>query len=268
VSGEDFVSGTSGQVFGVRRTSSAVSLDALLDAVALVRREPWRLRRAARAWPARRVLALAVERDDAPNLLSAARRELESSHHHVRFASKTVAGRGKFENLNALVEANLVGGYDWLVLIDDDVALPHGFLDAFLFLAERFDLSLAQPAHRRRSHAAWDVTRRRAASVVRLSNFVEIGPVVAMRASTFDVMLPFPRLRIGWGLDLHWSQLARERGWRLGIVDATPVRHGLRRIASAYDRSAAFAEAREFLADRPYVTALEAQQTLATYRSW
>ena len=45
---------------------------------------------------------------------------------------------------------------DWLLLVDDDVALPRGFLDRLLFLAERFDLDLAQPAHRHRSHAAWE----------------------------------------------------------------------------------------------------------------
>ena len=37
------------------------------------------------------------------------------------------------------------------------------------------------------------------------------------------------------------------------MVDATPVLHGLRRTASAYDREAAIAEAREFLAERPYL---------------
>ena len=33
-------------------------------------------------------------------------------------------------------------------MVDDDVVLPRGFLDRFLFLAERFGLQLAQPAHR------------------------------------------------------------------------------------------------------------------------
>ena len=40
-------------------------------------------------------------------------------------------------------------------MIDDDVELPRGFLDRFLFLCERFSLTLAQPAHRLHSHAAW-----------------------------------------------------------------------------------------------------------------
>jgi hypothetical protein len=265
---EDFLSGTSGLVFGKRATTKALAADALAGARALLAGWPWRLRRAAAAVPKRRVLALAVEREDEPNLLAQAREELLRAKHAVTFASRSVGERGKFENLNALLAEHPAQGHDWLLVLDDDVALPRGFLDTFLFLVERFELQLAQPAHRARSHAAWQVTRRQAGSLVRETNYVEIGPLVAFHASTFEVLLPFPELRAGWGLDAHWSALARERGWPIGIVDATPIRHGLRQIAAAYDRAEAIAEGRRFLAERPYVTATEAQQTLATHRRW
>jgi hypothetical protein len=265
---DDFLSGTSGQVFGLRPTGRAIAADAFCDAVMLARLQPWRLRRAARASPRRRVLALGIERTDMPNLLAAARRELERSHHDVRFVSTAAGDRGKFENLNRLLEANPAGGHDWLVVVDDDVELPTEFLDAFIFLAERFGLAMAQPAHRRRSHAAFTVTRRRATSVARETAFVEIGPVFAFQAVTFDVLLPFPALRIGWGLDAHWSAVAQRQGWRIGVIDATPVRHGLRRIASAYDPQRAIVEAREFLAGRPYTRASDANRTLTAHRSW
>jgi hypothetical protein len=229
---------------------------------------PWRLRRAAARWPARRVLVLAVERDDAPNLLAAARREIEASHHQVQFVSRTVGGLGKFENLDALLSEHPAGGHDWLLLLDDDVALPPRFLDAFVFLAERFGLRMAAPAHRQRSHAAWAVTRRRAASVVRETGFVEIGPVVGLHASTFETLLPFPPLRFGWGLDLHWSAVARRRGWRVGVIDAAPIRHGLRVVAASYGHAEAIAEAREFLAGRAFTSAPEANQSLVVHRSW
>ncbi len=265
---EDFLSGTSGQVFGPRATTKALARDAFADATAVATLRPWRLRRAARRWPRRRVLALAIERTDVPNLLAAARRELEASHHDVEFVSTPAADRGKFENLNTLLSEHPPALFDWILAVDDDVALPRGFLDDFLFLAERFELRVAQPAHRSRSHAAWQVTRRRVGSAVRETAFVETGPVVAFHAVTFDTLLPFPPLRAGWGLDLHWSAVAREHGWKIGIVDATPIRHGLRRIAASYDRAAAVAEARQFLADRPYTTARAAQRTLVTHRRW
>ncbi len=219
-------------------------------------------------WPRRRLLAFGVERTDRQNVLSAARLELQRSRHHVDFASIAVEGRGKFENLNALLAAHPAAGHDWLIAIDDDVVLPPGFLDSFVFLAERFGLALAQPAHRRHSHAAFPVTRRQPGTVVRETAFVEIGPVVAFQAATFDTLLPFPPLRIGWGLDAHWSAIARQHGWRIGVVDATPIRHGLRPIAGAYNREDALAEARAFLAERPYTRADEAGKTLAAHRSW
>jgi GT2 family glycosyltransferase len=268
VGADDFLSGESGEVSGIRATISAVAGDALADALALARAEPWRLRAAARSLPRRRVLVLAIERTDAENLLADARRELARSHHEVTVVSKGVDGAGKFENLNALLREHPPGGYDWLLVIDDDVALPRGFLDVFLFLAERFDLALAQPAHRRRSHAAWRVTRRRPGRVAHETRFVEIGPVTAFHARTFQELLPFPELRFGWGLELHWSALAQARGWREGVIDAVPIAHVLRRVASAYAFQDARDEARRFLSGRDYTPAGAAQQVVAEHRRW
>jgi hypothetical protein len=266
----DWASGESGIVGGIRLGVRTRVEDALLDARRWAALEPPRLARAARPAPARRlrVLAIGVEREDRANLMDAARAELRRSRHDVEVATSGVGGRGKFENLNALLAAHPLDDRDWLLVLDDDVALPRGFLDRFLFLAERFELKLAQPAHRRRSHAAWRVTRRRSGSVVRETRFVEIGPVCAFHRDTFATLLPYPRLQAGWGLDSHWAALAREQGWRIGVVDATPIRHVMRPIADSYRRADAMAEAQAFLAERRYVTAAEAQRTLATHARW
>jgi len=265
----DWASGESGIVGGIRRGVRTRVEDALLDARRWATLQPPRLARAARhAPPRRRVLAIGIERDDRPTLMAQARAELRRSRHDVALATSGIGGRGKFENLNALLEAHPLAGRDWLLVLDDDVALPRGFLDQFLFLAERFELKLAQPAHRRRSHAAWRVTRRRGGSVVRETQFVEIGPVCAFHRDTFTTLLPYPQLTAGWGLDSHWAALAREHGWKIGVVDATPIQHVMRPIADSYRRADAMAEAQAFLAGRPYVTAAEAQRTLATHARW
>jgi hypothetical protein len=39
---------------------------------------------------------------------------------------------------------------------------------------------------------------------------------------------------MGWGLDVRWSALARE-GFRLGLVDATPIVH-IGQVGTAYSR--------------------------------
>jgi GT2 family glycosyltransferase len=269
---DDFLSGHSGTVGGADAIVRSVH-DAAVDAWDLASTRRLRLGLAARhAPPLRSVLAIGVVRAEHATLAAGVRAELERSRHALELRTCPPGELGKFENLNRLL-AERVGGtpiqeHDWLLVVDDDIELPRGFLDRLLFLCERFDLQLAQPAHRSRSHGAWPVTRRRSGSVVRETPFVEIGPVTAFARATFDTLLPFPQLRMGWGLDAHWAALARERGWRCGVVDAVAIAHRAAPAASAYSHTAAVSEAREFLAQRPYLKASESQRTLMTYRHW
>jgi hypothetical protein len=213
------------------------------------------------------VLVLGVARPEHAREVARLRRELGRSRHEVELhLAPPPAGKGKWANLNALLAEHPAEGHDWLLLVDDDVRLPRGFLDAFLLCAERFGLRLAQPAHAFASHAAWEVTRRRPGLLARTGRFVEIGPVTALHREAFAALLPFPDLEMGWGLDAHWSALAAERGLPVGIVDATPVRH-LRPVAGAYPRDAAMAEAEAFLDGRAYVTREQAGETLTEHRT-
>jgi GT2 family glycosyltransferase len=267
---DDFLSGASGTVGGIDAIRREL-LDEAMDAWDLAGGRRLRLDRAARRGPPRRrVLVLGVERPEHHALAQRISDELLRSRHDVELRVGPPGELGKFENLNRLLAAGRspIPEHDWLLVIDDDVELPHGFLDRLLFLCERFSLDLAQPAHRLNSHAAWQVTRRHPGSLVRETAFVEIGPVTAFARSTFSTLLPFPSLRMGWGLDLHWAALAREHGWRCGVIDALPIGHTVAPAADAYSREAAVTEARTFLAERPYLRASEAQHTLATHRRW
>jgi GT2 family glycosyltransferase len=265
---EDFLSGTSGTVGGLDGTRRE-AVDAAVNAWEISSGRRLRLALAARHDPPlRRVLVLGVERPERRALAAAIGEELLRSRHDVELHTSDANGRGKFENLNRLLALHPADGHDWLLVIDDDVELPRGFLDRFLFLCERFSLALAQPAHRLHSHAAWPVTRRRVGSAVRETSFVEIGPVTAFASRTFPVLLPFPQLRMGWGLDVHWAALAREHGWRCGVLDAVSIRHRAAPAGAAYERDAAVAEARAFLNGRPYLSASEAARTVTTHRGW
>ena len=259
----DFLSGVSGHVAG-RRGALRRAADALLDLRTLALRR--RIRRAAATEPPRRrVLAIGIERTDVPNRMRATRAELERSRHEVTIDVRPVGSGGKFDNLNAILAAHDLGAFDWLLVVDDDVDLPPAFLDVLVHCAERGQLKLAQPAHRLHSHAAWALLRRTTAAW-RETTFVEIGPVTLFHRDTFGVLLPFPaQLRMGWGLDAHWGAVARENGWRIGVVDAAPVGHTLRPAASDYPRADAIAEAQAFLADRPYVRRDEVR-TVQTHR--
>jgi hypothetical protein len=274
-----FLSGDAGDVTSPRRRLKRTLGElafSLADVAAGTRRSASRL---AASQPPRRLLVLSVYRPR-PLLVDAVD-ALRSGHHptHLAFgaveepdpllAEWTVAqglGGGKFENLNRLLD--LTAGYDpdWTLVIDDDVRLPARFLDRFVAVAEAFELQLAQPAQTLRSHSAWKVARRRPASLARETRFVEIGPVTGFRREVAAELLPFPELRFGWGLDLHWAALAEERGWRLGVVDALPVRHETVPVAAGYARDEAIAEASRFLTDRPYLPAARAGEVLSVHR--
>ncbi len=266
---DDFLSGQSGTVGGADAIVRGAR-DAAVDAWELASARRLRLGLAARhAPPLRSVLAIGVVRDQHTDLAANVRTELERSRHALELHTYPPGELGKFENLNRLLAEHSPSEHDWLLVVDDDIELPHGFVDRLLFLCERFDLQLAQPAHRSRSHGAWPVTKRVPGSVVRETRFVEIGPVTAFARVTFDTLLPFPMpLRMGWGLDAHWAALAREHGWRCGVLDAIAIAHRAAPAASAYSHAAAVSEAREFLADRPYLKASESQRTLTTHRRW
>lgn len=264
---DDFLSGESGTVGGFDGLRREMA-DRGSDVLDLASGRRARLALAARRLPTRRVLALGIIREKHQALADAVVAELKGSRHDLELATTSPGQRGKFENLNALLAANPVEDHDWLIVFDDDIELPKGFLDRFLFLAERFELDLAQPAHRRASHAAWQVTRRQPRSVVRETRFVEIGPLTAFASRTFPTLLPFPPLRMGWGLDAHWGAIAKQRGWRCGVVDALPINHRAAPAGDGYSRQQTIAEAKAFLAERPYLPAHEAQRTLAVHRRW
>jgi GT2 family glycosyltransferase len=262
----DFASGESGTL-NRRTTLTGAARDAVADTLTLPRRAV--LDVTARRAPHRRVLALAITRAQNDAAAAAAARELQRSKAHDVEVHLAPAhpGAGKWANLNAALAAHPVAGHDWLLLFDDDVVLPHRFLDSFVFLCERYGFTLAQPAHKARSNAAWRVTRRRPAAVARRTRFVEIGPVTAIHARAFETLLPFPDLQMGWGLDAHWAAVAQLNDWKVGVVDATPIRH-TRPVAGDYPRAAAEAEALAFLADRLYLRREQAQETLEAHARW
>ena len=282
-----FLSGDAGDVTDrVRRTKRRIGELAFgaIDTLAGTRRAATRLAHSAPA--PLDVLVIGVYRPG--SLLAEALPALLSERHRVRLAlgsagpadeplrEHTVAeglSGGKFENLNRVLEAAGAAPSagegatpDWTIAIDDDVRLPRAFLDRFVGVCEAFQLDLAQPAQTLRSHSAWKVTRRRPASLVRETRFVEIGPVTAFGRAAAAELLPFPELRYGWGLDLHWAAVAAERGWRLGVVDALPVRHEFGVVAAAYLREDAVDEAAHFLSKRPYLPSDRTGEVLAVHR--
>jgi hypothetical protein len=228
--------------------------------------------------PRREVLVLGIYGCDGAQL-EAALRPIRESVHNIRVAlgsmgpaapalaeetALTDMPGGKFSNLNRLAETAGPLAADWVLILDDDIVVGRHFLDRLLLVAERFRLSLAQPALSRASYGWWSVNRRRPA-LVRETRFVEIGPAVLIHRDAYKALTPFPEEGMGWGLCLHWAAVAEREGWRLGVIDAVPVRHESRRTASAVDVAGAREAAERLLADREHVTYSEAETELARH---
>lgn len=121
-----------------------------------------------------------------------------------------------------------------VLISDDDVVFIGTGARRFPGLGALGDFDLCQPAHATGSEHSFRVTRAEPLSTARETTFVEVGPVVLMSPAAQALVLPFPEdAQMGWGLDVRWSGLRRQ-GLRLGVIDATPVRH-FGRVAADYD---------------------------------
>lgn len=260
-----FSSGVHGTVAGKRGALRRVG-DRGLDAWLHLSRTHRRICALASSMPRRDVLVATVYGPES-RWIGPALDELRASRHNVRIAAGTTAELtgGKFENVNTLLADHAPA--DWTLIVDDDICLPRHFLDCFVALAEAFEFQLAQPAQTLASHAAWASARRVPFSIARQTNFVEIGPVTGFARAAAAELLPFPQLRMGWGLDLYWGALAEQRGWKLGVLDALPVKHEARPVGGSYSSEEATAEAQRFLADKPYIDAADAGRTIEEYRT-
>src|SRR5690349_15898833 len=129
----DYLSGRSGTLG--RRTALIGALKDLKAALR-VRPAPWL---AARRQPRRRVHVVGVARPENLRTVARLRRELTRSRHDVELHLVPPApGAGKWANVNAALLATPPANADWLLIVDDDVVLPRGFLDRFIAAAEAF----------------------------------------------------------------------------------------------------------------------------------
>jgi len=173
--------------------------------------------------------------------------------------------REKFTLINQLLSGHSLSDYDVLLVTDDDVDLDPGWLDTFLALQADADLALCQPARSPDSWIDHPFTKQLLGIDARLTRFVEIGPVFAIRREAFELLVPFDESwPMGWGLDLRWPVLIGEAGLQMGIIDRAPVTHRMRPPQSHY--SPDDTRARMTAALKPGIV-LErdiAQRTLAT----
>jgi hypothetical protein len=170
----------------------------------------------------------------------------------------------KFTLLNGLL-ADLPR-FDVLLILDDDVQLPRRFLDRYLRLVARYKFALSQPARTRDSYIDHSFTAQMPGLVARLTRFVEIGPIFCIDHEVFEIILPFDSISpMGWGLDFVWPVRLEKSNKRMGIIDALPVSHSLRKPLTNYSKDRAEEDMNKLLAGNNHLSQADAFTLLEAY---
>jgi hypothetical protein len=165
----------------------------------------------------------------------------------------------KFVLLNRLLADIDLAGYEYLLVVDDDIVLPQGFVDDYLSLVGRYNFAVAQPARTHDSYIDHPFVERLDGITARRTRFVEIGPLFSLHCSAFNAFLPFDDASpMGWGYDFVWPRLALDQGLHMGVVDAVAVAHKLRPPVTNYDYNEAKATMESYLAQRPHLSKKDA----------
>jgi len=172
----------------------------------------------------------------------------------------------KFKLINTLLANANLSDFEYILVIDDDIELPGNFLNDYLEYIRQYDLALAQPARTLDSYIDHPFVGRMPGLTARLTRFVEIGPLFSIRRDLFDLLLPFDESSpMGWGYDLAWPVMVESNKLKMGIVDATPVTHNLRKPVSNYDFGEAQAAMDRYLERNPHLSFDEAFTIIESY---
>ncbi len=224
----------------------------------------------------RRALVTGIALVDVPNLASAVAANLASSSDwlvdqkwvaigsnctesgSLDIVEHLASGEPKFAILNRLLGNMDLSAYDFIIVTDDDIELPGSFLDRYLALADCYDFALAQPARSHDSYIDHVFVEQLDGITARQTHFVEIGPLFSMRADALPFLLPFDiSTPMGWGYDFTWPSVMKKVGLKMGIVDALPVRHNLRKPVVHYNHADADAQMKAYLSGQPHLTKAE-----------
>jgi hypothetical protein len=156
--------------------------------------------------------------------------------------------------------------FDWVLFCDDDIEVAEGFADALIAVAQHLDFALLQPARTQDSYIDHPIVGQFPGLLARQTRFVEIGPVVCLRRDAASLLLPFSdQSSMGWGLDFVWPRIIENAGLRMGIIDAVPVAHRIRKPVAGYNYDSATAEEQRLLASEPHLKPMDAFQILQVY---
>jgi hypothetical protein len=173
----------------------------------------------------------------------------------------------KFTLINRIIGKDDVADHDFVMVCDDDVTLPHDFIDRFIGWQQHCNFALAQPARTWNSYVDHGFVRRSLWSKARETRFVEIGPIFCMNRAMAKLLVPFDETSaMGWGYDLVWPVIAKQHGLKLGIVDDAAIDHSIRARGALYQTGGELESMAAMLSQHEHLNARDAFVVLERFR--
>lgn len=131
----------------------------------------------------------------------------------------------KWSRVSSLLmeQQEIVSRYEAVWIPDDDLSVNCTQVNRMFQIFRDYKLDLGQPALTSDSFFSHKITIQQPRTILRMTNFVEIMAPIFSREALEICRPTFDANYTGWGLDFVWPQLLKGR--KVGIIDATPVRH-------------------------------------------
>ncbi len=101
--------------------------------------------------------------------------------------------------------------YDYFFFPDDDIELSRETIHNLFRFAKQFSLQMSQPVLSRNSYKSWRVLRKKFFSWVRYLSAVELMCPLMSRGVLEDLLPTFSLNRSGWGIDILWGEMVRQK---------------------------------------------------------
>jgi hypothetical protein len=158
----------------------------------------------------------------------------------------------KFVAVTRIIKEQFMPHHDYVIIIDDDVKLPHAFFDKYFQVAKGLGLVLSQPALTGDSFGTWPCCYQIDEAIAHLVSFVEIGPITCFEKRIIPI-LHLDGSPMGWGLDFVWARICRDKRWPMGVIDLVSVQHTLREVVKGYDEKREHLLMNEYLSKKRHV---------------
>ena len=124
-------------------------------------------------------------------------------------------------------EPERFGGYDAVLVIDDDLILSADEIGELFRIRERYALWVLQPSFSPRGKMSWDVTRQRPRCQLRFTNFVENGAPLFAADKLWSFFDGYDGSLAGYGIDFWYlhSMAALDNPGRVAVIDAVVTRN-------------------------------------------